>query len=560
MRSLTAFRTMTAGIALLVGLTQAVSAQTTAPDAVRSPRALADGVGVELIQPGAGTSAAAVDETALRYFAQKGDRPAVEAEIARLKAQHPDWQPPDDLFATGPRVDERPLWALYEAKDFAGVREAITKLQADHPQWSPPPRLVQLMEVHEVRGSLERLEAAKDWPGIIAYAAQHPGQLTCANVDNLWRLAEAQSRTANGDAALGTYRRVLEQCESFDVGLATIQKAKLLLPADQIRPLAGLLEGRAPDAAAAARLKESVTPPTTGKAAGAPAPQQSPLLKALYAKTAGPAQADAAAALVAKTRDAAAARKIGWINYEAKRFADAADWFRRAQGWRRSSESVRGLALSLAELRQFAELDQLALAHPAIVQPIIEERKGGRLAKALADEDYGAILRATANSEAPDQLLVRGWALMELERPAEALGVFNDALARATTAGQQQDGSYGLARAYLALGAWREAAPHGERLQDPARRAEVMAEVIGDQAVAAYNAKDYRVAAQLLASRRAFGKPDRQLDMLEGWSRYNLGHLSEADYIFGEANRLYGTEETRKALAVVRERRGVGLN
>ena len=79
MTMLTALRSTAAATALLVGIAQAASAQTAAPDAVRSPRALADGVGVELVQPGAGVPTAAVDETALRYFAQKGDRPAVEA-------------------------------------------------------------------------------------------------------------------------------------------------------------------------------------------------------------------------------------------------------------------------------------------------------------------------------------------------------------------------------------------------------------------------------------------------------------------------------------------------
>ncbi|MGI4764415.1 MAG: hypothetical protein ACRYGP_05025, partial [Janthinobacterium lividum] len=45
-------------------------------------------------------AAAAVDESALRYFASQNDLGRVAAEIRRLRSQHPEWEPPQDLFAS----------------------------------------------------------------------------------------------------------------------------------------------------------------------------------------------------------------------------------------------------------------------------------------------------------------------------------------------------------------------------------------------------------------------------------------------------------------------------
>ena len=65
----------------------------------------------------------------MRYHASRGDKVAVEAEIERLRREHPGWQPPVDLLAPVPTVDERPLWDLYKKADYAGLRAEIARLQ-----------------------------------------------------------------------------------------------------------------------------------------------------------------------------------------------------------------------------------------------------------------------------------------------------------------------------------------------------------------------------------------------------------------------------------------------
>ncbi len=44
-------------------------------------------------------TAATVDESALRYFASRGDTARLQVEISRLKALYPDWVPTKDPLA-----------------------------------------------------------------------------------------------------------------------------------------------------------------------------------------------------------------------------------------------------------------------------------------------------------------------------------------------------------------------------------------------------------------------------------------------------------------------------
>ncbi|MEW6631005.1 MAG: cellulose synthase, partial [Pseudomonadota bacterium] len=69
------------------------------PDDSSKPAAVAQGsqpsgADAPAPTPPPASSSQNVDETALRYFAAKGDTKRLNAEIARLKALYPDWTPP----------------------------------------------------------------------------------------------------------------------------------------------------------------------------------------------------------------------------------------------------------------------------------------------------------------------------------------------------------------------------------------------------------------------------------------------------------------------------------
>ena len=63
----------------------------------------------------------AIDLSALRYFASHNDLGRVSSEIRLLRAKHPDWEPPQNLFSeVASGVDEKPLWDLLSRRDFVG--------------------------------------------------------------------------------------------------------------------------------------------------------------------------------------------------------------------------------------------------------------------------------------------------------------------------------------------------------------------------------------------------------------------------------------------------------
>ena len=62
---------------------------------------------------------AAVDESALKYYASLHNTARVDAEIRRLKTLHPNWAPPPNLYSTaGSGNDEQPFWDLLAENRF----------------------------------------------------------------------------------------------------------------------------------------------------------------------------------------------------------------------------------------------------------------------------------------------------------------------------------------------------------------------------------------------------------------------------------------------------------
>lgn len=184
-------------------------------------------------------AAPAVDETALRYFAQRGDTVRVEREIERLRALHPAWQPPDNLLSQDyvPDPDIIAIWDLYSAGDFAGARAAIAAKQLANPGFVPSTDLLQSLVIGEATQRLRIASDAGENQTVISIAANNPQLLTCQSIDNLWRLAEAFARTDNAPRAIDAYSYILTHCADSEERYATLQKAMQLLPRGALDPL-----------------------------------------------------------------------------------------------------------------------------------------------------------------------------------------------------------------------------------------------------------------------------------------------------------------------------------
>jgi tetratricopeptide (TPR) repeat protein len=180
-----------------------------------------------------------VDEEALRYFAREGDLDRLEAEIRRLKTLYPSWEPPTDLFdpkAPGPS-DVQPLWDLYTAGRYAELRAEIVRRQLAEPTWVPPADLLARLKQAEARIRLVNASDSKQWNAVLAIATDDPSVLTCANIDVLWRVAEAFAGSGRMDRARDVYVYILENCTGEKERLATMDKASALLPVDMVTTL-----------------------------------------------------------------------------------------------------------------------------------------------------------------------------------------------------------------------------------------------------------------------------------------------------------------------------------
>jgi hypothetical protein len=521
-----------------------------------SARPLAEGVTVE-VEGGAGPQAAGTpDLAALRYYIQRGDRQAIDAEIDRLRQLHPGWQPPTELFVKGSSVDEQPLWDLYDRGDYAAVRAGIGRLSAAHQGWAPPQKLLELMQENEVRSGIRGKLAARDWAGVAALAEAHPRQIACDRIDNMWGVAEARLGMGDRAAARALYERILDSCADPAHRLATVQKARAALGDGPTRELAQRAAAGAKSPEEAARLAALAQPPKPKRAvvgATKPQPPAEPAeIRALYRIGADADTARAAQAAADARRDAAATRKIGWLLYEAKDFAGAADAFARAEAWKSTAEGTKGLALARAELGDAAGLAELAERHADLVQPMLDGVRGKAVAAAFERNDFATVLAAGDTRDAGQRML-RGWTLMKLSRPTEAAMVFEAVLRdRTGTREQEEDAIYGLARSRMDLGMVREAAAladgYGMRLeQRQALRAEVLSHEIAD---ALRQGRDRRALA-LLEERRVLAAPDRTALLQEAWARFHIGDTARAERIFVSLDRVLSTPETREGLRVI---------
>jgi len=184
-------------------------------------------------------SPGAVDETALRYFAQKGDEVRVQREIERLRALHPGWEPPSNLLSQDyvPDPDIVSIWDMFSAGDFAGARAAIAAKQAADPSFVPSTDLLQSLANGEATMRLRNASDAGDNQTVITIAANSPQLLVCASVDNLWRLAEAFAETGSLSRSVDAYAYVLSNCTDTGERFATMQKAMEQLPRAELEPL-----------------------------------------------------------------------------------------------------------------------------------------------------------------------------------------------------------------------------------------------------------------------------------------------------------------------------------
>jgi len=289
----------------------------------------------------------AVDESALRYFAARGDTARLQAEISRLRTLYPNWTPPADPLAVQVTTDRQleMMWQLYAQSRYADVRKAIAERQLGEPGWQPPSDLLDRLKLAEARAGLVVASDAKNYDLVIRMAAENASLLTCSEVDILWRVAEAFARTDRQGRGRDAYAYILNNCDNPSERFATAQKASELLPPDMLENL----------------LSKERTPPGSQ-------PEFEPLRDDIARRLVASGNTDAKLVVPEKyltrlERLAEAnglpsdALLLGWYYYRRDNLGGAERWFRRAFNKEESASAAEGLALTLVAQKSPVEAE-----------------------------------------------------------------------------------------------------------------------------------------------------------------------------------------------------------
>ncbi|MCY1740586.1 cellulose synthase [Ensifer sp. SL37] len=403
-------------------------------------------------QPAAGsvqpqTMAPVVDESALRYFASKGDTARLQAEISRLRALYPDWTPPKDPLAV-PRnkdVQLETMWQLYSEGRYAEVRKMIAERQATEAAWKPPADLLERLNVAEARARLVNASDLNQYETVIEVAASTPSLLTCSEVDVLWRVADAFAETNRRDRARDAYLYVLKNCENAAERLATAQKAVSGLPYDMAQELLAY-ERTAPGGVAEFEtIRDDLARRfvAEGGADGKLAvdPKYFQRLERLV-ETGGMASD---------------ALLLGWYQLRRNNMSAAEHWFRRAHDKEDSASASQGLALTFIARKAHEDAEKVlypwrdvsadaratyfaATANLLAIDPPVT----------LGEEVLTRIAQETTKGRDPATAQQFGWYARAMEQPATAAQWFATALRWKP---DDEPSAYGLALSRNQLGA-----------------------------------------------------------------------------------------------------------
>src|SRR5690625_179151 len=275
------------------------------------------------------------DESALRHYARTGAFERLEAEIRRLRALDPTWQPPEDLFDPAAELgfDEGPMWQLFAEGRYAELREAIAERRQEEPGWEPSDELRRQLDLAEAQQRLEHAAEHGQWKRVIEIAKAQPNLSSCQRVINSWTIAEAYSRSDDPDAGAEVYREILTRCDDSDILIATLQKASALLDDKRMLALHTTAEQRTDAIEDAQELRLAL--------------QQGRLAESLSEKEkVAPELLSSLADEARRSQDAETALNLGWYYAGQRQWQEAETWFKSAGEWGAGSAAVEGRVLA----------------------------------------------------------------------------------------------------------------------------------------------------------------------------------------------------------------------
>jgi tetratricopeptide (TPR) repeat protein len=589
----------------LIGLGAAVGLFAACPAHAQKPDTAPSAPTVTLDQPR--PSAGALDETALRYYASKRDLGRVEAEIRRLQALDPSWQPPKDLLAPKPATaaaDETPVWDLAAKGKTAEARAKLAEIKRLNPTWTASPALEKHLSVQETRGGIQLASAARKWSTVAEIAGQHPELVACDTIDIMWTVAQAYGELGRKGEANDLFGKIIATCPNEKERQDTLLKASAYVSETQ---LAALLNQEA------ARSSTEGKPRFEQVRAQLERGNLSRKLTTAKGTRLDPTEVKSFEEETRAAKDGDGAVTLGWYYHNEKNHREAEKWFLYANALEPDENSAEGLVYTYLALKDreravdaakpwstsdkvrkalasdkgsaakakgkpatkaAAAATQRARGAPAVRAEPAGDAVAAAMRAATAAHARGASSDCLAQLNPVRELPgwtgamaeMRGWCLLSLKRETEARMAFEEAKALgATTAGatpvstgvsgtpnDEDNAQLGVILSRLQAGMVDEA------LRDlatsnlsRAKIAELHADALSQQAIRHYEAGHYAEALRLIDARNQVMPPRRDLEILRAYSLRQENRITEALDIFQQLDKLLSTPESREGIRVI---------
>ncbi len=521
---------------------------------------------VKASQPSARQAPTNVDESALRFYASQNDSARVAMEIKRIKSTHPSWEPPIDLFSvTNDPAVEQQLWTLFGEGRYDEIRVAVENIRQTDPTWRPSAKLVQEFDRAQVRSQLIATSDAKDAAGVLTIVEANPGMLVCADVDALWRVAEALVQTSQQDRAEELYKYILTRCPDPAERLATLQKAMELLPVAAVKSLIAAARYRTDGSRTYEALQLDLTRRQIGAVAADASAPQVPAKELKSFET-----------LVQQKKLANDAELLGWHHYSLKSWPVAAEWFKRGMDWAQQPKSAEGYALALRQQGQLIEAENVAhewrnastliaklyieILATALTQPKPEPVDDARLAR------LQEVVQTTKSANGGQALgwyhynrndfpRARQWFAASVEWEARETSVLGLALAshRSNDRVSFQKTLAEYSKQYpsiAALQSYQASANKSGRRSgtDNSGGSSSLATRLANTAVEQFKSGQYKEALATLDKRSTIAKEDHGLGVLRGWAHFQLNQYDKARDKFAELDKKQSTRDTQYGL------------
>jgi len=511
---------------------------------------------------------AAIDLSALKYYASQNDIARVSAEIRRIRSIHPDWRPPAALFEERKAtVDEQPMWDLYGEGKLDAIYAKIDEIRAETPDYVPSSELLRKLKIAEARRAIADNAESGAYEGVLTIARQMPDLLVCSEMQVMWHVAESFVATGRPERGFEVYRYILNTCDDEHERLATVQKAFEHLPDAAASQLLALGRTRFDgthefETVLVDRLRQRIGSAIEKPFIGGPAPQDLARLETI--------------ALNQASIDDA--KLLGWYHYSRSNFRGAIEWFDRALTMNFDLKALEGYILAMRNGGNVDEAKAIALKYSAedysIAKLFLEI-----VSTELTDDDpsplpasdlevFKTVIESNTSALAAQSL---GWYLYSQGEHETA----RDWFARSVDWELTEEGLLGLAIAESKLGNRSKvkelAATYGEAYPTlmafrekigpdprPARTASRSGGGGGGgggggagnklmkEALTAYEAGDYDGALNKLDARRAAVGETRDVGVLRGWALHNSGKHKQAYKHFRELDEQRSTKETRQ--------------